>query len=68
MRRLKILYGLVSNEGDELDDAMREKIAIEATHFVFLCMAVRTKVKGERDDGNYVGPGTRLKIDPLNEV
>ena len=62
------MYGLVPNEGDEFDDTTRKKITIEATHFVFLCKAVRTKEKGERYDGDDVRPGTRLKIDPLDEV
>lgn len=68
MRISKFFKGLLSNEGDKLDDTTREKIAIEATHFVFLRMGVRTKEKGERDDGDYVRPGTRLKIDLLDGV
>ena len=62
------MYGLVSNEGDELDDATGEKIAIAAAHFIFLRIGARTKEKGERDDGDYVRPGTWLKIDLLYEV
>ena len=51
------------NRGDELDDATREKIAIVATDFVFLCLGIRRKVKGERDDEDHVRHETRLKID-----
>ena len=50
MRTFDVTCVLISNAGDEIDDAAREKIAIVANHFVLLRIAAQMKVTAENDD------------------